>query len=81
MNCRRPRGNSMIEYSMGIGAVVAVCMLVLGGLGFAAQDIMSQVLVNINAPNDQSNAPSPGSMGGIWAFGVAGTSNPPWKPQ
>jgi len=71
----------MVEYSIGIGAVLAVCMLVMGGLGFAAQDIMSAVLSNINAPNDQSIPPSPGSMGGIWTNGVSGTTNPPWKPR
>jgi hypothetical protein len=72
----------MIEYSIGIGAVVAVCMLVMGGLGFGAQDLMSPVLKNINAPNDQLiGNPSPGSTGGIWTNGVSGTSNPPWKVQ
>jgi len=83
MKRRRLRGNSMVEYSIGIGAVLAVCMLVLGGLGFAAQDLMSPVLQNINAPNDQvQNNPSPGTGGGgIWTNGIKGTTNPPWQVQ
>jgi hypothetical protein len=81
MRKRRSRGQSMVEYAIGIGAVTAVCMLVLGGLGFASQDVINQVLVNINAPNDQSFDVSQGSMGGIWTNGVSGTTNPPWTPQ
>jgi hypothetical protein len=83
MTRRRPSGNSMVEYSIGIGAVLAVCMLVLGGLGFAAQDIMTPVLSNINAPNDQVlNNASPGNgPGGIWTNGIKGTTNPPWQPR
>jgi len=71
----------MIEYAIGIGAVVAVCMLVLGGLGFASEDVMRQVLLNINAPRDQTTDPSQGSAGGIWTNGISGTSSPPWLVQ
>jgi hypothetical protein len=82
MSCRRFRGNSMVEYSIGIGAVLAVCLLVMGGIGFSAQDIVTQVVVNINAPKDQPiGNPSPGGPGGIWIYGVRGTTNPPWTPQ
>jgi len=61
--------------------VTAVCMLVLGGLGFGAQDVANQVLKNINAQNDQSFDVSQGSLGGIFSNGVSGTSNRPWNPQ
>jgi len=71
----------MVEYAIGIGCVVAVCMLVLGGLGFGAQDVISQVLVNINDAHDQTVDVSAGSTGGIWTNGVSGTTNPPWQPK
>jgi hypothetical protein len=71
----------MVEYAIGIGAVTAVCMLALGGLAFCAQNVITQVLININAPNDQTYDVSQGSMGGIWTNGVVGSTNPPWQPQ
>ncbi len=69
----------MVEYALGIGCVTAVCMLVLGGLGFGAEDVIRQVLVNINDSKDQSVDPSVGSSGGIFTNGVSGTSNAPWQ--
>ncbi len=66
----------MVEYGIGIGCVTAVCMLVLGGLGHASADVIRQVLVNINDPDDQSADP-----GSIFTNGVSGKSNPPWQPQ
>ena len=47
-NGRNKKGQSMVEYAIGIGCVTAVCMLVLGGLGHASADVVRQVLVNIN---------------------------------
>jgi len=81
MKSNRRYGNALVEYAIGIGCVVAVCMLVLGGLGFSAEDVTRKVLVNINDQKDQSVDPSPGSSGGIWKNGVSGTTNPPWQPQ
>jgi hypothetical protein len=71
----------MVEYCIGIGCVTAVCMLVLGGLGLAADDVADQVLQNINAQNDQTVDPSQGSTWGIFSNGITGTSNAPWNPQ
>ena len=73
---RSRKGQSMVEYGIGIGCVTAVCMLVMGGLGHATADVVRQVLLNINDSDDQSADP-----GSIFTNGVAGTSNPPWKPQ
>jgi hypothetical protein len=70
---RSRKGQSMVEYAIGIGCVTAVSMLVLGGLGHASADIIRQVLVNINDPNDQSADP-----GSIFTNGVSGQANPPW---
>jgi hypothetical protein len=65
----------MVEYAIGIGAVTAVCMLVLGGLGHAGFDIMNAVLTNINDPNDQT-----ADAGTIFKNGVSGKTNAPWNP-
>ena len=73
---RNRKGQSMVEYAIGIGAVTAVCMLVLGGLGHASADVIRQVLLNINDQDDQSADP-----GSIFTNGVNGTNNPPWQPQ
>jgi hypothetical protein len=81
MTQRKAVGQSMVEYSLGIGCVLAVCLLVLGGLGEAASDVALQVLKNINAANDQSVDASTGSVSGIFSQGVSGQSNAPWKPQ
>ena len=80
-NRKLQSGNSMVEYAIGIGCVVAVCMLVMGGLGGAAEDTVLSVLRNINAQNDQTVDPTAGSTFGIYSNGVSNPSKPPWKPQ
>lgn len=74
-------GQSMVEYSLGIGCLLAVCLLVLGGLGETASDVALQVLKNINAANDQSADASTNSVSGIFSNGVSGQGNAPWLPQ
>ncbi len=74
-------GQSMVEYALGIGCVLAVCLLVVGGLGETASDVALQVLKNVNAPSDQSADASTGSVSGIFSNGVSGQANAPWKPQ
>jgi len=77
MRRRRTRkGQSMVEYGIGIGCVTAVCMLVMGGLGHATADVVRQVLININDADDQSADP-----GSIFTIGVGGGTNAPWNPQ
>jgi hypothetical protein len=76
MRRRSRKGQSMVEYAIGIGAVTAVCMLVLGGLGHASADVVRQVLLNINDQDDQSADP-----GSIFTNGISGQQNPPWKPN
>ena len=76
MNRRRRKGQSMVEYAIGIGCVTAVCMLVLGGLGHASADVVRQVLININDADDQSADP-----GSIFTNGVKGNTNAPWNLQ
>lgn len=69
---RNKRGQSMVEYGIGIGCVTAVCMLVMGGLGHASADIMNSVLTNINDNDDQVQDP------GTVFKNLKGT---PWVPQ
>ncbi|MGH2508857.1 MAG: hypothetical protein ACRDHZ_15845 [Ktedonobacteraceae bacterium] len=76
MRRRTRKGQSMVEYAIGIGCVTAVCMLVLGGLGHAGADVVRQVLVNINDTDDQSADP-----GSIFTHGVSGSGNAPWNPK
>lgn len=73
---RGRRGQSMVEYAIGIGAVTAVCMLCLGGLGHAAADVIRQVCLNINDSDDV-----PADPGSIFTNGVQASSNAPWQPQ
>jgi hypothetical protein len=74
---RGRKGQAMVEYAIGIGAVTAVCMLVLGGLGHASADVMRQVLVNINDSNDQAADPGTIFSNGVQASGAKA----PWSPQ
>jgi hypothetical protein len=78
---RKATAQTMVEYSLGIGCVLAVCLLVLGGLGEAASDVALAVLNNLNASNDQSADASTSSVSGIFSNGVSGQANAPWKPQ
>jgi len=71
---RSKRGQSMVEYALGIGCVAAVSMLVMGGLGHAAADIMNSVLTSINDSDDQVQDP-----GTIFKGGLKGTQ--PWNLQ
>jgi hypothetical protein len=40
---RRAKGQSMVEYAIGIGAVSALCMVALGNLGFINWHILHKV--------------------------------------
>ena len=76
MKTRSKKGQSMVEYAIGIGAVTAVCMLALGGLGHASADVVRQVLLNINDKDDQVADP-----GQIFTNLQANGSSAPWNPQ
>jgi hypothetical protein len=73
MKRRTKKGQSMVEYGIGIGCVTAVCMLVMGGLGHASADVFNAVLTNINDADDQVLDP-----GTIFKNLNTGT---PWLPQ
>ena len=45
---RSKRGQSMVEYALGIGCVAAVCMIALGSLGHISGDMIRNVEQAIN---------------------------------
>jgi len=45
---RSKKGQSMVEYAVGLGCITALCMVVLGSLGHIAGDIIFSVQSTIN---------------------------------
>ncbi len=72
---RKQRGQSMVEYALGIGCVAATAMLALQGVGMESTDILRSVIQSINDTDDQQYATDPGGS----SFVKAGST--PWKPQ
>ncbi len=55
---RNRRGQSMVEYALGIGCVAAVCMVVLASLGHISAHMIWQVGLAVKSPN-QAGHPEP----------------------
>ena len=74
---RNKKGQSMVEYALGIGCVAAVCMLAMQGLGLTSADIVRQVIMSVNDQDDQKYATNdPGNNP------LVNTKNGnPWQPQ
>ena len=45
---RSKKGQSLVEYAIGLGCVSALCMVALGGLGHIAGDMIWSVQSTIN---------------------------------
>jgi hypothetical protein len=45
---RSKKGQSMVEYAVGLGCVTALCMVALGSLGHISGDIIYAVQSTIN---------------------------------
>lgn len=45
---RSKKGQSMVEYAVGLGCVTALCMVVLGSLGHICGDLIYSVQSTIN---------------------------------
>jgi hypothetical protein len=45
---RSKKGQSMVEYAVGLGCVTALCMVALGSLGHISGDIIYSVQSTIN---------------------------------
>lgn len=56
-NKRNQRGQSMVEYALGIGCVAAVCVVALGSLGHIAADMIWNVEQATNYQGTKSNEP------------------------
>ncbi len=57
---RSQRGQSMVEYALGLGCVSALCMVALGSLGFICGDMIYNVQNAINYGG--TTAPPPGRI-------------------
>lgn len=57
---RSQRGQSMVEYALGLGCVSALCMVALGSLGFICGDMIYNVQNSINYGG--TTTPQPGRM-------------------
>ncbi|MBX9689817.1 MAG: hypothetical protein K2X27_24115 [Candidatus Obscuribacterales bacterium] len=51
------KGQSMVEYALGLGCVAAVCMVALGGLGHICGDMIFNVQSAINYGGDRPGDP------------------------
>lgn len=79
---RNKKGQSMVEYALGIGCIAAVCMLALQGLGLTSADIIRQVILNINDTDDQQYAnQDPGNTPLVNSLKGGGATGMPWQPQ
>lgn len=54
---RKQRGQSMVEYAIGIGCVAGLCMVALGGLGHISGDVIFAVQSAINYGGDRPSDP------------------------
>lgn len=54
---RNQRGQSMVEYAIGIGSVAALCMVALGSLGHIAGDMIWSVEQAVNYGGSTTSEP------------------------
>lgn len=57
MKRNRKRGQSMVEYAIGIGCVAALCMVALGSLGHICGEMFFNVQDAINYSGDKAGMP------------------------
>ena len=60
MKLRSKKGQSMVEYALGIGCVAVVCVVALGSLGDMCGDMIRNVeqAVNYQGPKSQNQSPT-----------------------
>lgn len=54
---RSKKGQSLVEYAIGLGCVAALCMVALGSLGHICGDIIFSVQSAINYGGTRPTAP------------------------
>lgn len=57
MKNRNSRGQSMVEYALGLGCVSALCMVALGSLGWICGDMIYNVQNAINYGGTKAGQP------------------------
>lgn len=57
MRRRSRKGQSMVEYALGLGCVAAVCMVVLGALGHICGDMIFNVQSAVKTPDAVGSEP------------------------
>lgn len=59
MNTKRRtrRGQSMVEYALGLGCVAGLCMVALGSLGHICGDMIQAVEAAINYGGSRAGSP------------------------
>jgi Flp pilus assembly pilin Flp len=72
---RSSRGQSMVEYALGIGCVAAVCMAAMSMVGHISGDIFNSVQSNINY------AGGPGPHGVADPGKLVNEDRTPWQIQ
>lgn len=69
---RSKKGQSMIEYALGIGCVAAVCFAAMGELGHISGDIFNNMQQSINYQG------GPGSHGVADTGRIVNANQTPW---
>lgn len=54
---RNNKGQSLVEYAIGLGCVAALCMIALGSLGHICGDIIYSVQSSINYGGGRPTSP------------------------
>ncbi len=54
---RRTRGQSMVEYALGLGCVAGLCMIALGSVGHICGDMIDAIENAINYGGTKSASP------------------------
>lgn len=68
---RRKRGQSMVEYALGIGCIAALCVVALGSLGHIAGEMVWNVEQATNYGGTKSTKPGR-------TIQVTGGASTPW---
>jgi len=58
VEARSPRGQSMVEYALGLGCVAALCMVALGSLGHMNGHMIHEIEEAINYSGPTSGHPA-----------------------
>jgi hypothetical protein len=74
---RSKKGQSLVEYALGIGCISACCMIALGTIGHISGDILESVMhaYNYTGTKAQHNAAIVNRTAKPWDITTAGQGN------